>query len=274
MAETVVTEVVVPVAKWTLKRIWQELGYVFRYKSNVGDLNKQVQELSDKGDGVDLEVKPAREALKTINPGVDRWLGDVDKIIKEKETSFSEETVAAKAACCNGWLPNLKCRYSLGKKAKNMTEKVDELFAKDLGTIAHPAPHPEVEFQPTEDSIQLGKNFHEVASSSGTSDHEQPPGLLNFDSRRSTMGDVMEALRGNQINPIIICGMGGIGKTTLMGQVLEKAKEEGLFDEYTKATQSTYATSKTISRQQEDPCNFRQCLDNRPRLSVGHRNSP
>ncbi|KAL6212645.1 hypothetical protein ACLB2K_017863 [Fragaria x ananassa] len=121
-----------------------------------------------------------------------------------------------------------------------MTEKVDELFAKDLGTIAHRAPHPEVEFQHTEESIQLGKNFHEGASSSGTSDHEQPPGLLNFDSRRSTIGDVMEALRGNQINPIIICGMGGIGKTTLMGQVLEKAKEEGLFDEYTKATLKEY----------------------------------
>ncbi|PRQ56808.1 putative P-loop containing nucleoside triphosphate hydrolase [Rosa chinensis] len=46
----------------------------------------------------------------------------------------------------------------------------------------------------------------------------------------------MEAVKGNEINPVVICGMGGIGKTTLMGEVVNRAKKEGLFDEYTKAT--------------------------------------
>ncbi|XP_040361464.1 uncharacterized protein LOC112202104 isoform X2 [Rosa chinensis] len=222
-----------PLTEWTVKPIGRQLSYVFNYKSNIEDLTRQVRELRLKRDGVDLEVKPAREALKTIDPGVDGWLGDVDKIIKEKETSFSEETVAAKVACCNGWLPNLKSRYSLGRKAKKMTQKADKLLATEPKTIAHPASHPEVEFRPTVD-------FHEGGSSSGTSTQEQPPTSegknINFDSRRSTIRDVMEVLKGNQINPIIICGMGGIGKTTLMGQIFEKAKEECMFDEYTKAT--------------------------------------
>nr|XP_011459040.1 PREDICTED: disease resistance protein At4g27190-like isoform X4 [Fragaria vesca subsp. vesca] len=240
MAELGITEVAVPVAKWTVKKLWQELGYMFCYKSNIADLNEQVQQLRHKKDGIELEEKSAREASQIIDGQVIDWLVKADEQIKEKETTFSEETVAARAACCNGWLLNLKGRFSLGRNAKKMTEKVDQLLTTDLGIIAHPAPHAKVEFRPTEDSTQLGTNFNEGASSSGTSNHEQPPASerknIYFDSRRSTFADVMEALRGNQINPIIICGMGGIGKTTLMGQVFEKAKEEGLFDEYTKAT--------------------------------------
>jgi AAA+ ATPase superfamily predicted ATPase len=76
--------------------------------------------------------------------------------------------------------------------------------------IAHPAPHQEV-----------------GASSSGIN--------IDFESRRSTIRDVMEALKGKQINPIVICGMGGVGKTTLVGEVVNRAKREGVFDEYAKA---------------------------------------
>ncbi|XP_004292885.1 PREDICTED: disease resistance protein At4g27190-like isoform X1 [Fragaria vesca subsp. vesca] len=240
MAETAITEGAVPVANWTLKKLWQELGYMCCYKSNIGDLNEQVRLLHDKRAEIKLEEETAREDSKIINGQVIDWLAKADEQLKEKETTFSEEAVAAKAACCNGWLPNMKGRFYLARNAKKMTLAVDQLLTKDIGIIAHPAPHPEVEFQPTEDPNQLETNFHEGASSSGTSNDEQPPASerknIFFDSRRSTVGEVMEALRGNQINPIIICGMGGIGKTTLMGQVLEKAKKEGLFDEYTKAT--------------------------------------
>nr|XP_011459038.1 PREDICTED: disease resistance protein At4g27190-like isoform X2 [Fragaria vesca subsp. vesca] len=240
MEETAITEGAVPVAKWTIKKLWQELGYMFCYKSNIGDLNEQVQQLRHKKDGIELEEKGARENSMIIGGQVIDWLVKADEQIKEKETTFSEKTVAARAACCNGWLPNMKGRFSLGRNAKKMTENVKDLLGSEPRTIAHPAPHAKVEFRPTEDSTQLGTNFHEGASSSGTSNHDQPPAFerknIYFDSRKSTIRNVMEALRGNQINPIIICGLGGMGKTTLMGQVLEKAKEEGLFDEYTKAT--------------------------------------
>ncbi|XP_062029031.1 disease resistance protein At4g27190-like [Rosa rugosa] len=232
--QEIIVAFVEPLAEWTVRPICRQLSYVFHYDSNIEHLTRKVQELRDKRERVNLEMKPAREASQIIGPGVDRWLGDVDKIIQEKETSFSEETVAGKTACCNGWLPNLKCRHSLGRKAKKMTDEVDKLLANEPRTIAHPALHPEVEFQPTEDLL------HEGGSSSEASNQEQLPACegknINFDSRRSTIRDVMEALKGNQFNPIIICGMGGIGKTTLMGQIFEKAKEEGLFDEYTKAT--------------------------------------
>ncbi|XP_061995379.1 disease resistance protein At4g27190-like isoform X2 [Rosa rugosa] len=241
--QDIILAVATRLAEWTVRPIWRQFSYVIQYKSNIEHLTRQVQELHDKRYGVDMEVKPATEASKIIDPGVKHWLAEVDKLIGEKEKCFNEETVATKAACCNGSFPDLKCRYSLGRKAKKMTMVFDYLLAKDLGTIAHPALPPEVEFQPTqysEDSSQLATNFQEGASSSETSNQIQPPTStgknIYFESRRSTIRSVMEAVKGNEINPVVICGMGGIGKTTLMGEVVNRAKKEGLFDEYTKAT--------------------------------------
>ncbi|XP_061989776.1 uncharacterized protein LOC133708323 [Rosa rugosa] len=56
-------------------------------------------------------------------------------------------------------------------------------------------------------------------------------GPMDFESRNSVLTEVMNALTDDQINPIVICGMPGIGKTTLVKEVGKKAKEGGLFDE-------------------------------------------
>lgn len=41
----------------------------------------------------------------------------------------------------------------------------------------------------------------------------------------------MNVLTDDQINPVVICGMGGIGKTTLVKEVGKRAKALNLFDE-------------------------------------------
>ncbi|KAL6217862.1 hypothetical protein ACLB2K_011079 [Fragaria x ananassa] len=54
---------------------------------------------------------------------------------------------------------------------------------------------------------------------------------VEFESRISVIRDVMDALTDNESNPIVICGMGGIGKTTLVMEIGAKAGEVQLFDE-------------------------------------------
>uniref|UniRef100_A0A2N9GD66 AAA+ ATPase domain-containing protein n=1 Tax=Fagus sylvatica TaxID=28930 RepID=A0A2N9GD66_FAGSY len=56
-------------------------------------------------------------------------------------------------------------------------------------------------------------------------------GFKAFESRESIMKDVFEALRDDKINMIAICGMGGIGKTTMAKEVAKRAKDDKLFDE-------------------------------------------
>ncbi|KAK9944526.1 hypothetical protein M0R45_010088 [Rubus argutus] len=54
---------------------------------------------------------------------------------------------------------------------------------------------------------------------------------VEFESRISVLRDVMDALTDDESNPIVLCGMGGIGKTTLVMEIGAKASEVELFDE-------------------------------------------
>ncbi|KAK9943709.1 hypothetical protein M0R45_009310 [Rubus argutus] len=148
--QDIIVAVAAPLAEWTVRPIWRQFSYVIHYKSNIEHLTAQVQELCDKRDGVNLEVKPATESLKTIDSGVKRWLNEANNIIDHKEACFKQETVASKATCCDGWFPNLKCRYSLGRKAKRMSLEVDNLVrqADNFTAVAYPAPPPEIGFPP------------------------------------------------------------------------------------------------------------------------------
>ncbi|KAM5562893.1 hypothetical protein ABKV19_017860 [Rosa sericea] len=54
---------------------------------------------------------------------------------------------------------------------------------------------------------------------------------VEFESRISIIRDVMDALTDDEFNPIVICGMGGIGKTTLVMEIGAKVSEVDLFDD-------------------------------------------
>ncbi|KAI8004045.1 putative disease resistance protein [Camellia lanceoleosa] len=60
------------------------------------------------------------------------------------------------------------------------------------------------------------------------------------------MNDVMEALKDDRFHMITICGMGGVGKTTMVKEVAKRAKEEKLFDEVVMAVVSQSPNERKI----------------------------
>ncbi|CAL5351045.1 unnamed protein product [Camellia sinensis] len=193
--------------------VCRHFGYLFSYKSKVKNLKDEVEKLDEKRGAMQLSIDDAKRNVKVIGPDVKGWLGRVDKCIDEAREILKDE-VEANKGCLYGRCPNLPLRYSLGKKATNKEKEVAKLHEeRKLTQVAYNEPPPWIESTSTE-------------------------GIKVFESRRLIMNDVMEALEDDRFHMIAICGMGGVGKTTMVKEVAKRAKVEKLFDEVVMAVVS------------------------------------
>ncbi|KAI7997475.1 putative disease resistance protein [Camellia lanceoleosa] len=72
----------------------------------------------------------------------------------------------------------------------------------------------------------------------------RPPfGFMEFKSRISTLKEVIETLKNDEINIIGICGISGVGRTTMVKQVAAKAQNENLFNEIVMVVLGSLSTS-------------------------------
>nr|XP_048321725.1 disease resistance protein At4g27190-like [Ziziphus jujuba var. spinosa] len=68
--------------------------------------------------------------------------------------------------------------------------------------------------------------------------HFSSSSVKDFNSRKKILNQVMEALKNEKVSVTAICGMGGIGKTTMAKEVAKRAKDEKLFGEVVMVTVS------------------------------------
>ncbi|KAL6324355.1 hypothetical protein AAG906_012959 [Vitis piasezkii] len=113
---------------------------------------------------------------------------------KRQERGEAEELMKDEnKSCFNGWCPNLKSRYLLSRKHIRRRNFPHE--------VSYRVPLRNLTF----------KNY-------------EP-----FGSRESILNEIMDALGDDKIKMIGVWGMGGVGKTTLVKQVAERAKQGKLF---------------------------------------------
>ena len=188
------------VSEYLVAPIGHQLGYLFCYRSHAEKLRNQVQTLRTAKDDQQITVDDATRKGDEIRPAVRDWLNEVDQVTWEAEALMTDDQ---NMSCLNGWCPNLISRYQLGREACKKAQVI-------VG-------------------IQTARNFPDGIS------YRVPPrsatfkGYECFQSRDSTLNDIMDALRDDKTKMIGVCGMGGVGKTMLVKQAAQQAKQQNIF---------------------------------------------
>lgn len=152
---------------------------------------------------------------------------DVEKIPEESENFITEE-INANRKCLNGMCPNLWHRYYVSREAKKKTDALAKLYAKgDFHDFAVRVPLAEIE---------SSSNMNQVV----------------FEFRQTTFRKIMDALNDKNASIIGICGMGGVGKTTLLEEISKQAGEKKLFDMLLMVTVSQTPNFKSIQQEIAD----------------------
>ncbi|CAL5422413.1 unnamed protein product [Camellia sinensis] len=232
--------------------VGRHFGYLFSYKSKVKNLKDEVKKLKEKRGTIQLSVDEAERNVRVIGPDVKGWLERVDKCCEEAGEILKDEDEANKG-CLYGWCPNLKLRYSPGKKAINKAKEATEILKDEVeankGCLYGWCPNLKLRYSLGKKATNKAKEaakLHEERKLTQVAYNEPPPwieststeGIKVFESRRLITNDVMEALKYDGFHMIAICGMGGVGKTTMVKEVAKRAKEEKLFDEVVMAVVS------------------------------------
>ena len=239
--------IVETIVGYTITAVGRQMGYLIRYKKNVDNLKNEVDDLEDDRKSVERKVEAARNNVEEIEDKVQRWQTRVQKINREVQEFLAEEG-QAKLKCFN-----LKARYQIGRKAHKMGLAVKEL--KDKADKFHTVGH----------RVPIGGG--PIISTKGYED---------FESRKSIFDGVMKALKDDNIPAIGVCGMGGLGKTMLVGKLATQAKEDKLFERIVtvvvsqtpnlKQIQKDIAKQLQISEFQDEDADFQKAHLLRERL--------
>ncbi|KAJ4713064.1 Disease resistance protein [Melia azedarach] len=206
----------------------RQFGYLYNYNDNIENLRKQAKKLADARDKVQRKIDAAQREGKAVEAEVRSWIEEVDNIAAEAD-KFLQEVVPANKKCLGGWCINLRSRYRFGKEAEKKAMEISDLQAEGkFENVSSPTPPPAI-----------------IISSS--------PGISrNFESRKSVMKQTLGALNDENVSIIGICGMGGVGKTTIAKEIGKKAKEDKLVDEVVMAVVSRNPSIETIQKEIAD----------------------
>ncbi|KAI9076900.1 hypothetical protein K1719_041204 [Acacia pycnantha] len=197
-----------------LDLIWKQLLYLVHYHINIEQLNGQLDDLNRERSSLQHRIDEAKNNVEQIEEKVLHWLGEVDDI-SEQVKKFHEEESQAKTECNITSCPNPWLRYKLSKRAEKIAQEAVKIYGKrNFDRVSYRAP-PQSMLELTNKESNKG-----------------------IDSRVGIENHIMEALRNPRFNMIGLCGLGGVGKTTLAKDIEKEEKSQKVFEKVIMATVS------------------------------------
>ncbi|KAF6169731.1 hypothetical protein GIB67_004123 [Kingdonia uniflora] len=188
----------------------------FYYKEYLNNLQSKVQDsLLKLQKDVKGEVNLARDNGNVIHDVVQHWIVKVDEV-RDEVAELTRQAGQINSSL-RGWR---SAHYRLGTKSQKMIVIVEELLGggRSFGSVSNRALVPP----------RVAEHFD------------------TFASREATKKEVIQALTDDKTNLIGVFGFGGVGKTTLTKEVVEKLK---LFDKVVLVTVSQNPDLKGIQRE-------------------------
>ncbi|XP_028755714.1 probable disease resistance protein At5g63020 [Neltuma alba] len=181
----------------------EQFHHLSHYHRNIKQLNERLVELIDERSSIKHQIDEATNNAEPIEDKVLHWLRKVDGI-SEQIQKFHEEESQAKTGCSVTSCPNPWLRYKLSKRAKAMAQEVVEICGKgNFNTVSYRVLPPSMpELFNRESNAGIG-------------------------SRVQIVNQIIEELRNPSVNMIGLCGLGGVGKTTIAKEV---AKSQNMFE--------------------------------------------
>ncbi|XP_028773862.1 disease resistance protein At4g27190-like [Neltuma alba] len=219
------TGIVSKLGEMLMDPVTSQFKHLIHYEKNINKMKNELNNLKDRKGAIEGMVDADRRNGRHIAPNVEHWLYQVDNVVEnELHKVYDDELVNKNKKCLNGLCPNLVFRYSLSKKAGKMAQDLVSLKEQKFEFISYPAPLP-----------TLGSTFTE--------------GIKSFASRDSIMTEVVEKLKGDELHRISLCGMGGVGKTTLVKELIKILEADKAFDEISMAIVSQVPDYRKIQGQ-------------------------
>ncbi|PWA62559.1 NB-ARC domains-containing protein [Artemisia annua] len=200
-----VSAIIGPVVEALMMPVKKHLGYIFSSTNNIRKMNTRLKKLDTKSIDVRNHMETNNTSQLEIPTEVPGWLEEVEKIKEDAERISSNY---------NGCL-SVKRRYQAGRNAFKTTEEIDRLIQEntEMKWTNTPKPLGKVSFKKEPTSVPSNgdaKNY--------------------FNSREKIFEDALGFVQhDHKMQVIALCGMGGVGKTTMMEQLGKTVKNRNIF---------------------------------------------
>ncbi|KAF2319046.1 hypothetical protein GH714_012957 [Hevea brasiliensis] len=193
----VLLSIVGKIGECLVEPIGCQFGYFIHYHSNIETFKEQVQVLKVVRKDVEESTTAAKRNGEVAKNEVQNWTSRVDGALSEA-TKLLQGVEEVKFL-------DLISRYQLGRKTAKKTTAIKELKKDgEFDQVTNPAPPPGVLSMPSQD-------------------------FVIFESTKNYM-EIMEALKDDRTNFIVIHGMGGVGKTSLVKEIAKSVEQDKHFD--------------------------------------------